>query len=123
MKIYKIGDKEFYQDKLKLGQIRQLLPYFDKIVNIFDENLSLIDFVAKLSDDISDILAIILIEKGTKLKDKNVEELAGFLDENLDLDTTLEVISDFFAITPIGSLLERIGSMLGVKSQNLKKNG
>ena len=123
MKLYKINDKEFYQDKLKLGQIKQLLPYLDKIVGAFDkEDMNLIDLVTKLSDDISQILAVILIEKGTNLRDKNIEDLSAFLDENLDLDGTLEIVADFFDITPIGSLIEKIGRIFKVQTSGKISN-
>lgn len=121
---YKIGDKQFSQSKLKLGQIKQLLPYFDRIASAFDkdENMTIVDFIDTLKDDISEMIAIVLLEDGKNLKDKDVEKLAEFLDENLEYDTIIDVVADFFTLTPIGLISSRIAQTIGKATKQNNKD-
>lgn len=122
---YEIGGVTFTQSKLKLGQIKQLLPYFDKIASALDSDndVNVIDFINKVKDDITDIIAIVLVEKDKSLKDKDIKQLAGFLDDNMDYDIMLDVVADFFTLTPVGLIgnkLEKIvktinGKVIGKK--------
>ncbi len=123
---YKISGRTFVQSKLKLGQMKQLLPYFDKIATALgnNEDVNLIDFVDKIKDDISEIVAIVLVEEGQNLKDKDVKELSAFLDDNMEYDMLLDIVADFFTLTPIGLIgdkIEKIRKSISSKADSKKK--
>jgi len=96
-KEYKIGERVFTQRPLVLGQWKQLMEHLGGAkgdpVDIFGSSRA---------------LAIILREKDRNLKDKDVEELATYLDENVDGMTTLEVVEDFFGMSPIQTFTARL---------------
>lgn len=102
---YNIGDVIYYQKPLVIGQINQLVVIF-KDVN-FPENLNPISIVTALGDKIPLVIAVLLHEKEGKLKDKDINELAGKIAFDLSPEVTLEVVSDFFDCNPISLLLER----------------
>lgn len=96
-KEYRIGDRIFTQRPLVLGQWRDLMIYLAGAkgdpVDIFGDPHA---------------LAIILREKGCALKDKKAEELAAYLEENIDGITTLEVVEDFFGLSPMQIFTQRL---------------
>ena len=121
---YQIGDKSFTQSKLKLGQIKQLLPYFDKISTALDigKDVNIVDFVDNVKDDISDILAIVIVEENAKLVDRDIKLLSVFLDENLEYDTILDVVADFFTLTPIGLIVNQLAKITNSVARKTNKN-
>ncbi len=64
--------------------------------------------ISVLKEKIPQALAIVLCEKGEKLKDKDIESFAEELKFAIDLDLTMEVITDFFGCNPIVSLLKKL---------------
>jgi hypothetical protein len=99
---YQIGGRKFSQQALTPGQWKQLIPLlFDLKIPPQIDSLSII---VLLGDHIHRALAVILREKGGKLKDKDLETLTEFLAEETDALTTLEVVEDFFACNPMTSI-------------------
>jgi hypothetical protein len=104
---YVIGDKTYTQAKLRLGQYMQLLDFLKDLS--FSEDLNTLNFVTALGDKLPMALAVVLIEEGVLLKDKNLSELANELSMAMDSDQVMQVASDFFDCNQISSLLEKLG--------------
>lgn len=119
---YDIGGKKFTQRKLVLGQVRQLIRLLPEIV--IRAGATPLSILVGLDEKTSQALAIVLREEGSELKDKNVEALAAFLDENCDLDVAGRVIDDFFVLNPLSSLQARLEKMTqGLAGFTKKKEG
>lgn len=110
-KEYTIGGRIFVQRPLVLGQIEQLLNLLGRVR--IPAEVSASGVVAMLSREglLPRALAVILTEKGTKAKDKNVEALADFFAEEVDFATALEAVARFFEINRPESILTRLAEL------------
>jgi hypothetical protein len=109
---YKIGEKNYVQKPLVLGQYQQLMKEITGVS--FPSEATYFDIVAVLGDRIHKVLAIVLIpEEITNLRDKNNDELADEISFNIDVDTTFKVVEDFFVCNDISLLLKRLNQMMG----------
>lgn len=107
---YTIGDKTYCQNKLVLGQVRQIVKLLEGVEIKKDaDSLALIKM---LDDKLPDALAIVLTESGTSLKNKDIKALAEELEFSVDLDMAVQVIEDFFSCNPIASLIEKLTGTL-----------
>jgi len=106
---YEVEGKIYHQKKLVLGQVAQLMELLKEIkIPLSDAGSFDPHAVADiLGDKVHRAVAIVLIEDGVPLKDKDLEALTREVSWTFDLETTLQVIEDFFACNPIASLLER----------------
>lgn len=116
---YTIGGVEYFQESLKAGQVHQLLALL-KEVNLPSE-LNVLSLISALGDKIAEAVAIILIDPRVALKDKNVKKLAKEIEFEIDLDMELKIIEDFFVLTPVSSILEKMGKTIEKISQELMK--
>lgn len=101
---YVIKGRTFTQEVLVLAQMKQIGKEIPKMgLENLSSEFSVEDIVNLLMSSaiLERFLAIILKEEGQSLKNKNIEELGIFLEENLDLDLTVEIIKDFFSINNI----------------------
>jgi hypothetical protein len=105
---YEIGGRKFTQKKLVWGQVKQINNLV-KGVQIPAAGWTPADLIDILGDKLPYAVAILIIEDNIPLKDKNVDELAGFIEGCAYLETILQVIEDFFDINPISSILEKLG--------------
>ena len=103
---YDIGGRKFKQKPLVLGQVKQLIAVLKGLV--LPSELNVMSLIESLDEKITQALAILLIENGVSLKEKNVSEVQEFLDENLELKTIVGVINDFFDCNPIASISEAL---------------
>ena len=107
---YTIGDKKYTQRKLVLGQIL-LLTQLLKNVNVL-KDMTPSALIATIGMKMPDALAIVLIPDGTAIKEKASDdkrlELATEISFNIDAETTLQVVGDFFDCNPIAFLLEKL---------------
>ena len=103
---HKIGDRVYVQDKPVLGQVKQLAALFKKLQIPVGSSYS--DLAGLLGENITEFMAIILTQKGTKLRDKDIKEEEQFLDENVDIEMAMEIIESFFTVVPLNSIAERI---------------
>jgi len=128
---YEIGDKKYYQKKLVLGQIAQLMALLKdtKIPSLFslsggEEKMLSLNYeavAALLGYNLPRAIAIVLIEDAMPLEDKDLDRLTGDVAFSFDAETTMQVAEDFFACNPIASLLERyIGMMKNLKASMMK---
>jgi hypothetical protein len=110
-KRYEIGGRTFFQKPLSLGQWDQLLGYLAQS----KETTPLRIFGTPRA------LAIILREEGKKLQEKDLDELTAFFEaseDDLSGMTTLEVVEDFFEMSPMHSFtsrLEKIRSQIRIQ--------
>lgn len=116
---YQIGENTFTMRPLRAGQVHQLLALL-KEVNLPSE-LNVLSLIAALGDKIAEAIAIILIDSRVPLKDKNVNKLAKEIEFEMDLDLELKIIEDFFVLTPVSSILEKMGKTVEKISQELMK--
>lgn len=111
--VYVIGGRTFIQRPLVLGQIGQLIEVLKGIE--ITAGMGATDIVALLDDRLPEAIAVILIEDGKKLKDKDIKALAEDLSETLDIKTAMEIVDRFFSSNPIASVLEKLtGTMKGI---------
>lgn len=113
---YEIGDRVFYQRPLVLGQVKQLISILKGFAVPYE--LTAQGLVFALGGQITEAMAIGFVEENIQLKDKNVEEVVEFLDNNITIEQTLKVVSDFFDCNPIVSISE---TMIGLTNK-VKKN-
>lgn len=115
---YEIGGVVFWQEKLRLGQINQLISLL-KEVNIPTEATA-INLITALGDKLSLAIAIVLHKPEVKLKDKDIKEVADEIEFEMSPELALEVIEDFFDLTPISSLLEKVGKTVEKIAEKMK---
>jgi len=107
IKEYKIGDKTYTQKPLVMGQVNQIINLL-KDVNLPSDPTA-INLITALGDKLPLAIAIVVHVPEVSLKDKNIKELAEDLSFKMEPEMALQVIEDFFDLTPISSLLERVG--------------
>lgn len=95
---YEIEERKFVQKPLVWGQVKQMKTFVSEIK--VDSNFNPIDALDLLGDNIPKFCAIVLREVGQNPKDKDVEELARFFEEALDVGTSMQVVEDFFVCNP-----------------------
>lgn len=100
------AEREFTQSAPVPAQLKQLAALAVSIE--FDWNeldlIKLLDVLTK-TDVASKFLSIILKEKNTLLKDKDLAELTEFFEFNAPLEFIVEAITDFFTLSNISKLL------------------
>jgi len=115
---YEIGGITYEQKKLVMGQIYQIMNIL-KDVKIPTDATAL-NLITALGDRLSMAIAIVLHQPDVKLKDKNIEQLASDIEFEMSPELALEVIEDFFDLTPISSLLEKVGKTVGKIADKMK---
>lgn len=100
-KTYTIGGKTFQQSPVTLGQARLLLRRF-KDYPLF--SMQLADLMGIIADQVSAILAIVLIEEGQTVAEKmtrgdaGLAELEAWLDALEDPKEVSQALTDFFTL-------------------------
>jgi hypothetical protein len=121
-KTYQIGDKKYSQNKLVLGQIRQLLGLLkdagllqgkEILIPTQISTKDLIDFLTDKGDLLAKWIAIILKEDGTPLAKKDLETMTSEIDFSIEPESAMEVIRDFFDFLDLISLSKNIKAMMG----------
>ncbi len=112
---YKIGERTYTCKKLVLGQLAQLEDLFKLLAGVQLSNMS--DLFSVLGKEMPKLLAIILSEDGKPLKNKDVKELQEYLEEHLELDVALEILNDFFVLTPLPKLIEKVTTLISGMTQ------
>jgi hypothetical protein len=126
---YKIGEKEFEQHPLVIGQALQLLSRLKGLQFPGGEGeISVLQVMDILGDGLADLVAIVLIEKGKDrieyLKTRDVDALADYLRYNLTPDQALEVVADFFTLNQTSLLLQKVTVVLrGFRASATTKPG
>jgi hypothetical protein len=116
---YTINAKIFEQKPLVWGQIRQLVTILKGVE--FRSGLTAAELIEILGDKIPSLLAVVLTEKGSSMKDKDIEKLATEFEFSLELDNVLQVVEDFFDCNPTASYLNKISSLVGKMTNEVEK--
>ena len=114
---YEFGGKVYVQNKLVWGQVKQL-SFVVKDIS-FEGELTVQYLIDLLGDKLSSALAIVLVEEGKSLKDKDIAVLSEEIENTIPVDVMFQVIEDFFTCNPIASLLERLTGMMEKVNTNL----
>src|SRR5574343_513048 len=114
---YEINGKIFKQKPLVLGQVRQILPIFKGLS--MPNTTDMTGFVEAIGDKMPHLLAIVLVEEGTDIRQKNLEELASFLEFNITAEQTIQSVEDFFGCNPIASLLGKLSGMMNLMTAKI----
>lgn len=117
---YTIGDKVYYQRKLVMGQVNQLVEIV-KVIDEIPENPTVVQLVTAFGDKLMEAVAIILIPADIKLKEKDVEKVIEDIEFEVEPEMVLEVIEDFFDCNPISLLLKKCGEVIGRVGEKLAK--
>jgi len=104
-KEYSIGGRVFIHRPLVIGQMRDFLICASGFR--YAQKMDAISFIGLNADKIPRGLAVILVEKGAEIRDRDLDALQKFMAENVSPLTTLEVVEDFFGWNDFPSLLEK----------------
>lgn len=114
-KTYTIDGKTYEQRPLVYAQYRQLieaLQGFD--LEGCDSSEAI---MTNLGDRLPRALAIVLVEKGKHLRDKDLDAFASDLEYSIDPLVALEVVSDFFTCNPVPDLISSLAGMMHLVSE------
>jgi len=114
---YEFGGKVYVQNKLVWGQVKQLSTVVKDIS--FEGELTVQYLIDLLGDKLSSALAIVLVEEGKSLKDKDIAVLSEEIENTIPVDVLFQVIEDFFICNPIAFLLEKLSGMMEKVNTNL----
>ena len=125
---YTIGDKNYTQRPLVLGQINQLVALTRGVIFPKDANVTVL--ISLLGNRLPKALAIVLLEdKPTVpadckdfnyLRDRDIQALSDEIEFTVSPETSMQVVEDFFDCNPIASLSEKFAG-LGEKILKFKK--
>lgn len=123
METIQIADKKFYQDALKLGQLKELseLAIDLKISEIDFRNLDIADVIQKIGNNAAKFCAIILTPEGVKLHERNKQEIEEFLNWNMDIKQIAQVVRDFFEVNGFRESIANFQSKLESWTANIEK--
>lgn len=123
MKTITIAEKKFYQETLKLGQLKELseLVIELKIGEIDFRNLDIADVIQKIGNNAAKFCAIILTPEGVKLHERNKQEIEEFLNWNMDIKQTAQVVADFFEVNGLREYIANLQSKLENWTANIEK--
>ena len=106
---YEIGGKRCIQRALTLGQIAQLSQLFKGMS--LPQKPKIEDIVCALGEKLPRFIAIVLVEEGKPLKDKDLDIFTREIEHELSYETACQVIEDFFSCNNIPGMLRRFTSM------------
>jgi hypothetical protein len=116
---YEINEKIYEQKTLVWGQVRQLTNILKDVA--FGPETSAPALINLLGDKMPLVLAVLLTESGTSVKDKNLDACAEELSFAISVDVVVKVVEDFFACNPIVSTLEKLSGVLAVLKEKIQK--
>jgi hypothetical protein len=112
---YEIKGRKYKQERLVFGQMEQL-EYLMKDVSLPDrmDIRSILSLLLRKGLLVK-ACAIILIPDGIEIENKNIDEIEKILRWSMHPDIGATVITDFFACTPVSSVLTPItGAMASI---------
>jgi hypothetical protein len=80
-----------------------------------------LDLINVLEEKLPIVLAVVLTEKGFSPREKVITEVASEFEFDIELETIIKVIEDFFDCNPIASFLERINKLVGEMTTEVDK--
>ena len=115
---YTFEEKPYYQRKLLIGQVRQLVDTLQGVKIDFENPAAL---VMSMGDKLPQALAVVLTPENTHPKDKNLTTLAEELAFALTPDDTMRVVDDFFSLNDPYSFLTRFAQTARGIEERLRK--
>jgi len=125
MQKYEVAGKTYIQKPLVLGQIKQLIGALGNIDIPISAagDLDAAWLLAVLGDRLPHALAVILIEEGMPLPEKDLDALAAQIEASFDIETTVRVVEDFFDCNPAASILDRLNVVMGSIMKSIRPPG
>lgn len=108
-KTYEINNKTYTQRPLVLGQV---MPLIDLLQDIELSEFSALGIIRGLGPSLPEVMAIILIPEGVRLRDRNLAALAEEFEEYLTIETALAVAEDFLSFNPLSSISARMTGVM-----------
>ncbi len=110
---YEINGKTYIQRPLVLGQIGQITEVLKGIE--ITQGMGIEQIVQLLGDRLPAAMAVVLTEKGKKVRDKNLPALTEAMQDDMDVGTAIEVMDHFLSLNPIASAFGKLtGIMAGI---------
>jgi len=114
MKEYIINETTYVlpgKGELVLAQAEQISKFIKNNIDmdkVLDEEsgIDIVKLAVELGSSLSNLLAILLIPKGVKFKNKNIDKLEEEFRYNMSVDVAIEVISDFFTMQGWGNVIQ-----------------
>ena len=107
---YIIGDRVYYQRKLVMGQVNQLIEVTKNLE--IPSNPSTMQLITAFGDKITEAIAVVLVPADMKLKEKHVGQVVSDIQFELEPEMVLEVMEDFFACNQISLLLKKLTNVI-----------
>ncbi len=117
---YEFGGKTYVQNELVWGQVKQLASVLKGIQ--IEGNLTILKIIEILGVKLSSALAVVLTEKGTSIKDKNIEKMADEIEWSIPIKTKIKVIEDFFFCNPTALIFEKLAGLMGNFQEAVEKS-
>ncbi len=108
-KVYIVGGRNYVQEPLVLGQWKQLLT----TIKLPEGGAMTVQTITgMIGESIDSAIAIMVCEEGKSLKEKNIDELAEAIMYELDIDTSMQIVEDFFLLNDITSVMVKVGRIM-----------
>jgi len=65
-----------------------------------------------IGESMDTAIAIMICEEGKSLKEKNIDKLAEAIRYELDMDTSMQIVEDFFLLNDLTSLVTRVAGIM-----------
>jgi len=114
-KAYEIGGTIYEQRELVYGQVLQLVDVLGDVE--FSAGLDYRSLMSALGDKLIPAIAVVLTEKGTSPRDKDLEALTKELEFSIPAGMIPDIVADFFDLTPVVKLIEALAG--GMKAAAL----
>ncbi len=102
---YQVGDATYVQRPVVLGQLSRLM---ESLNGIRITTLSATGLIAAVGPKLPEIMAAVLVPDGLAPAEVDHDRLAEELAWNMDPETALKVVEDFFVLTPVSSYLSKL---------------
>lgn len=110
-----IDGRQFVQRRLVLGQMEQLVDVMRDVKWPSFDNFNLLSFYEAIGGKLPVALAVVLVESGKDLREKDVDSLADDLRYSMPLDEGVRALKDFFVLNPTASIARSLGDMQSIQ--------
>lgn len=116
---YTFDDRKYYQRKLLIGQVKQLVDTVQGVRIDFQSPAALIE---SLGERLPKALAVALTPEGVHPKDKDLDSLADELAFALTPDDVMQVVDDFFSLNDPYSFFSRFKKTAEAVAERLQQS-
>jgi hypothetical protein len=111
-----VDDREFIQRKLVLAQMEQLVERLKDVKWPDFGNFNLLSFYEAIGSRLPVAMAIILTEKGSNPKEKDIDALTDDMRFGLPLEESIRALKDFFLLNPTASIAASLRDLIGAQA-------